>query len=213
MEIGTIGAGRVAKTFARKAVAIGHSVAFSSHGDPDRLQTLVTEMGSSVRATTRQDAASRPMVLVAVPWPQLNSALSGLPDWNGRILIDTTNAFAQTAQLDTDAHRSSEVVAELAPGARVVKAMNATFMSNFEQSPIVGEFRRAIFVSGDHDDAVAQVADLFESLGYAPIDLGSLIVGGRMQAVGSTLAGHDVFLPWPAPRAFPVFNGHSERTR
>ena len=30
-----------------------------------------------------------------------------------------------------------------------------------------------------------------------------------MQAVGATLAGHDVHLPWPAPREFPAFNGET----
>ena len=64
-----------------------------------------------------------------------------------------------------------------------------------------------VFVSGDDPAAVRQTADLFEDLGFAPVYLGSLAKGGRMQAVGATLAGHDLHLPWPAPRSFPAFNG------
>jgi hypothetical protein len=59
--------------------------------------------------------------------------------------------------------------------------------------------RRALFISGDDPGAQNLVADLFESFGFAPILLGTLAQGGRIQAVGGPIAGHDFFLPWPAP--------------
>lgn len=93
------------------------------------------------------------------------------------------------------------------PGARVVKALNASFMANFAKPPIVGGMRRVAFVSGDDRAAKTTVADLLESFGFAPVDLGSLRDGGRIQGVGAPIAGHDFFLPWPAPRSFPAFNG------
>lgn len=213
MQIGTIGAGQVAQAFARKAAAAGHRVILSSRRGPEDLGLLVSAIGPEVSAAARKDAAACDMVLLAVPWGQVEDALSGLPDWSGCILIDATNAFDDEGRTVRDAAGSSELVAALAPGARVVKALNATFMTNFEGSPVVGSFRRAIFVSGDDVDAVEQVAGLLEQFGFAPVDLGPLALGGRMQAVGSTLAGHDFFLPWPAPRSFPAFNGAPERTR
>lgn len=212
MQIGTIGAGQVAQAFARKAAAAGHRVILSSRGRDD-LGPLASAIGTEVRAAAREDAAACDMVLLAVPWGQVEDALSGLPNWRERILIDATNAFDGDGRTVPDAVGSSELVAALAPGARVVKALNATFMTNFEASPAVGSFRRAVFVSGDDGDAVEQVADLLDQFGVAPVDLGPLALGGRMQAVGSTLAGHDFFLPWPAPRSFPAFNGAPERTR
>ena len=93
------------------------------------------------------------------------------------------------------------------PGARVVKALNASFMANFAKPPIVGGMRRVAFVSGDDRAAKATVADLLESFGFAPVDLGVLHEGGRIQGVGAPIAGHDFFLAWPAPRSFPAFNG------
>lgn len=213
MQIGTIGAGQVAQAFARKAAAAGHRMILSNRRGPEDLTPLASAIGTAVSAAAREEAAACDIVLLAVPWSQVEDALSGLPDWRGRILIDATNAFDGEGRTVPDAAGSSELVAALAPGARVVKAMNATFMTNFETAPPLGPFRRAIFVSGDDGDAVEQVADLLEKFSFAPVDLGPLALGGRMQAVGSTLAGHDFFLPWPAPRSFPAFNGAPERTR
>jgi hypothetical protein len=49
-----------------------------------------------------------------------------------------------------------------------------------------------IFVSGDADEAKADVGALFEAAGFFVIDLGGLADGGRMQQAGSPLSGHDL---------------------
>ena len=33
------------------------------------------------------------MVFLSVMWGDIDAALAGLPDWGGRILVDTTNQF------------------------------------------------------------------------------------------------------------------------
>lgn len=167
-------------------------------------------------AGTVEDVLSHPVVLLALPWPRVESVLQTLPTWRGQILIDPTNAFLSgnpaDGLVDFQNSSSSERVAALAPGARVVKALNTIFMSNFAKLPMIGTLRRAAFLSGDDQDAKATVADLLESFGFAPVDLGTLRDGGRIQAVGATVAGHDFFLPWPAPRSFPAFNGERKAT-
>jgi len=211
MKIGTIGAGTVAQAFARKAIAAGHEVAFSNSRGPASLAAVVAAFGERASAVPAAEAVGNDVVLLAVPWPTVNAALDGLPRWRGQILIDTTNAFADGTPAgglaDLHGGSSSERVASLAPGARVVKAMNALFMTNFATEPTDGRFRRAMFLSGDDPEANATVADLFESFGFAPVDLGRLANGGRIQSVGAPIAGHDFYLPWPAPRSFPAFNG------
>ena len=205
MEIGIIGAGTVAQAFARKAIGAGHRTVLSNSGALEKLAGVIGHLGSGASAAPVAIAAEKPLVLLAVPWPQVEAALRGLPEWQGGILIDATNAFKDgtPAQGLVDFHggNSSEHVAALARGARVVKAMNTLFMGNFAAEAREGRFRRALFISGNDQGAKSIVADLFESFGFAPIDLGSLTTGGRIQAVGGPIAGHDFFLPWPAPRA------------
>lgn len=207
MKIGSIGAGTAASAFATKAIAAGHTVEISNSRGPNSLAQVIEALGAGALAATRETAASNDVVLLAVPWPRVEDALRGLPDWGGRILIDATNGFGPEGLLDFGDSSSSELVAARAPGARVVKAMNSLFMTNFAKDPVRDGLRRVVFASGDDNAAKATVADLFESMGFAPVDLGSLRGGGRMQGVGSTLAGHDLFLPWPAPRSFPAFSG------
>jgi hypothetical protein len=52
--------------------------------------------------------------------------------------------------------------------------------------------RRVIFVSGDHPEPVEFVKGVIESFGFAPVYLGSLAVGGRLQQAGGPLAGRDL---------------------
>ena len=95
MKFGTIGAGAVALAFARAALAAGHEVVLSSRRGPDSLGGKVAELGRGASAAAVEVAASLDYVLLAVPWPNVEDALRGLPAWNGRVLIDATNPFSE----------------------------------------------------------------------------------------------------------------------
>jgi predicted dinucleotide-binding enzyme len=112
-------------------------------------------------------------------------AVSGR-QWNGRIVIDATNDWAAD---DLDGRTSSEIVAGLVAGARVVKAANTLGADVLGSDPQVAGGKRVIFISGDDADAKAEVAALFEDAGFAAIDLGDLATGGAMQQIHHPLAG------------------------
>jgi predicted dinucleotide-binding enzyme len=95
MKIGTIGAGTVALSFAREALAVGHEVVLSSRRGPKSLAVKIAELGDGASAAPVEEAASLDYVLLAVPWPNVENALEDLPPWNGRVLIDATNPFSQ----------------------------------------------------------------------------------------------------------------------
>jgi len=196
MRFGTIGAGPVALGFAREALKVGHQVVLSNRRGPDSLTDVVAGLGDGASAAPVQEAASLGYVLFAVPWPNVDDALRGLPAWNGRILIDATNPFqAYSPKLvlaDLGDKGASELVAALAPGARIVKAFNSIVMERFNEGPIKGGGRRIIFVSGDHAEPIEFVKNLIASFGFAPIHLGGLKAGGRIQQAGGPLAGRDL---------------------
>jgi predicted dinucleotide-binding enzyme len=93
---------------------------------------------------------------------------------------------------DLGGRGASEVVAALAPGARVVKAFNSIVTARFNEGPIKNGGRRVIFVSGDHSEPNDFVISVIESFGFAAIYLGGLATGGRLQQAGGPLAGHDI---------------------
>src|SRR5437870_11500320 len=154
MKFGTIGAGAVALAFGREALARGHEVVLSSRRGPDALGDKVVELGRGASAASVEEAASLDYVLLAVPWRSVESALKSLPAWNGRVLIDATNPFVETSPrlvlADLGGKGASEVVAALAPGARIVKAFNSIVTARFNEGPVKNGGRRVIFVSGYH---------------------------------------------------------------
>jgi 8-hydroxy-5-deazaflavin:NADPH oxidoreductase len=111
------------------------------------------------------------------------------------VVVDTTNPrFGPGPDdvYDLGERTSSEVVAVLIPGARVVKAFNhqpiPALAAELGREPTG---RNALFLAGDDPAAKALVADLVRSIGGAPIDTGGLRDGGRLQASGGgPLAGH-----------------------
>jgi 8-hydroxy-5-deazaflavin:NADPH oxidoreductase len=197
MKFGTIGAGTVALAL-RAALAQGHEVVLSSRRGPDSLTGKVAELGHGASAAPIEEAASLEYMLLAVPWRNVEAALRGLPAWNGRVLIDATNPFIETSPnlvlADLGSKGASEVVAELAPGARVVKAFNSIVTARFNEGPVKNGGRRVIFVSGDHPEPKGFIKELIKGFGFEPIDLGGLVTGGRLQQAGGPLAGLDLIV-------------------
>lgn len=197
MKIGIIGAGELAIAVSTYALAAGHEVVLSNSGKLEKLAPVVAQLGPGASAASVRDAAQAELVLLAVPWVKVKAALAGLPAWQDRIVIDATNPFLQIAptwifdELGDDA--SSEVIARLLPGARVVKAFNSLLMTNFVQPPRDGDYRRLLFVSGDHTDANQLVVDLIASFGFAVMELGPL-KNSRAQQANGPLAGPDLWL-------------------
>jgi predicted dinucleotide-binding enzyme len=100
--------------------------------------------------------------------------------------MDATNDWAAD---DLNGRTSSELVADLVAGARVVKAANTLGADVLGSDPQEAGGRRVIFVSGDDSDAKAKVVALFEDAGFAAIDLGDLATGGALQQIHHPLAG------------------------
>src|SRR6202011_3808531 len=120
------------------------------------LAPVVSALGDGVSAGTVEQAAATPTVVLAVPWDRVPGALRGL-EWNGRIVIDATNDFAATdfEGRDLEARTSSELVAELVSGARVVKGANTLVAAVLGSDPHEAAGQRVIFISGDDVDATS----------------------------------------------------------
>jgi 8-hydroxy-5-deazaflavin:NADPH oxidoreductase len=192
--VGTIGAGNVAQTIARLALAAGHNVILSNSRGPESLTELASELGANASAGSAAEAAQADLVILAVGWDVVPAAVQDLVDWDGRIVIDATNQWHHhdpAAEVDLGDQTGSEHIATLMPGARVVKAFNTVFMNVVTKSADRSDGPLVIFLAGDDTDAKATVSTLIESLGLAPVDLGQLRQGGRlMQAGGPLIALH-----------------------
>jgi predicted dinucleotide-binding enzyme len=192
--IGIIGAGHIGQAFARLAQRAGRQVVIANSRGPQAVGPVVAALGTGVSAGTTAEAAASTMVVIAVPWTSVPAAVAGLA-FNGEVVIDATNAFVlpDMRPAELDGRSSSEIVAELVAGARVVKAANTLPAELLGADPRDAGGRRVLFLSGDDGAAKADVAELFEAAGFVPIDLGDLATAGRIQqAPGSPLAGRNL---------------------
>src|SRR5579859_81174 len=153
MQIGTIGAGAFARAFAKQALKAGHQIKLSNSRGPTSLQKIVAQLGPGALAASKEEAAACEMALLAVPWDNVPETLASLPEWKNQILIDGTNPFHGRAGTFTPADvgdlSTSQFIAALAPGARVVKALNTMIVSTLEADPVVNGARRVAFISSD----------------------------------------------------------------
>jgi 8-hydroxy-5-deazaflavin:NADPH oxidoreductase len=197
--VGIIGAGRLGQALVRVARRADRPVVIANSRGPESLTSVVDALGAGITAGTTQDAARCSIVALAVPWANVHDALAELT-WSGEIVIDTTNAvlFPSLEPLPLGGLTSSEIVAQLVPGARVVKAANTLASEILGADPHDAGGRRVMFVSGDDAEAKSAVGELFDAAGFFPIDIGDLVTGGGLHQAGGPLAGHNL-VRIPAP--------------
>ncbi|MYM25473.1 NAD(P)-binding domain-containing protein [Duganella sp. FT135W] len=179
-SIGIIGAGAIGTAIARILSKAGISAVIANSRGPESLAALGQELG--VRPVSVEEAAQADIVFLAVNWTKIPDAVQHLGPWNGRIVIDANNAVEAPPFRAVELHgrASSSVLADLLPGARVVKAFNHLAAAMLASDPQSEGGRRALFYAGDDADAKAVVGELIQQLGFAGIDLGTLDGGGRL---------------------------------
>lgn len=201
MSIGIIGSGALGANVARALAKKGIAATLSNSRGPDSLAALVQELGPSIKAGTTSEAASADVVVAALRWVDAEKVLSGLPAWKGRIVIDGTNpvefldpnspdakdpsnplAAYGIKAVDLGGKHSSEVFKEFVPGARVVKAFNHLDVKVLSEPEVAGG-KRVLFYSGDDAAAKAEVRKILEDIGFAPVDLGPIDVGGPLASL------------------------------
>ena len=188
MSYALIGFGKVgeaiARAFARKNIDVG----VASRRPPEEHAPLAKTIGPSVTPRSLQDALKAEIVILAVPFGTYKDVAKTIDSWQGKILIDATNAYGVPLE-ELGNLPSSAALSQAFPGAAVVKAFNHLPAATLGKDPSVNGGRRVVFLSSDDEDATARVAALAEQLGFAPVGLGKLAAGGMLvQARGNTWA-------------------------
>ena len=148
MKITTIGKGNIGGGLGRLWEQAGHEVT-----------TLGREGG---------DASGADVVLVAVPGGAASDALAKVTGLEGKVAIDTENAFAgRNEQYESFAH---EVKAHT--NGPVAKAFNANFAALYDR---IGEARATpSCLYAAVDDARDVTEQLIRDAGYEPVSLGGI---------------------------------------
>ena len=189
MTYAIVGSGAIgtalARQFARKAIP----VRIANSRGPASIAALAKELGPSIQPAELVEALTSDIVILAVPFAAVADIVASVSDWQGRIVIDATNAidFTDFTAADLGGRLSSDIVASLLPGARLVKAFNTLPAAVLSAAPDLKGGHRTIFASSNDVDAARTFAGLAEALGFAPINLGRINEGGRLAQFGGPL--------------------------
>jgi predicted dinucleotide-binding enzyme len=178
VTIGLLGTGNLAVTLGQAWADAGHSIVVAGR-DPEHANAAAEQIGAAAAPVDPRDLAdSSDIVVVAVAWSGLESALTlaGGPAGalSGKTMIDCTNPidFA-TGRVLPAVGSAAELVARVAPGANVVKALHLFAGASW---PFTGEPNIApvVAICGDDATALSQTTALIGDLGGRTAVLGGL---------------------------------------
>ncbi|MGH7640329.1 MAG: NADPH-dependent F420 reductase [Candidatus Dormibacteria bacterium] len=173
---GSIGTA-LARVFARRQV---DSLIANTRG-PESFPSLAAEVAPTVRATTIREAITADVLFLAVPFLAVAELGASQPQWKGKIVVDVTNSFMLPNEQEVLRGRlSTELVIDAFPGAEVVKAFNQLPANVLSRQLPAHEGKIVVFVASNSASASKTVAQVAESLGYSPVELGRIDEGGRL---------------------------------
>jgi predicted dinucleotide-binding enzyme len=179
MSYAIVGFGKIGQALAHAFARKNINVTVASRRPPEALASEARAIGPTIVAKSLADALKADTIILAVPFGEHREVAKALPSWEGKTVIDATNAFGVSPE-ELDGILSSAFVAKSFTGAKLVKAFNHLVAATLATDPIVEGGHRVVFLSSDDEDAIAPVADLAKQLGFAPVKLGKLDEGGGL---------------------------------
>jgi predicted dinucleotide-binding enzyme len=181
-----IGFGKIghalAKAFARKGI----QVSVATTRAPESFASDAAAIGPEIVPVTLVEAAKADVIFLAVRFEAHSDVAKALPTWQGKTIVDVTNAYGVPPD-ELGGQTSSKFIAQAFSGAKLVKGFNHLIAPILDQDPAVNGGRRVVFQASDDDNAATEIGELAEKLGFAPVKLGKLSEGGLLvQARGNT---------------------------
>lgn len=123
-----------------------------------------------------QAVKSAEIVILAIPFPEVQAVASVVGGLEGKIVIDVTNPLAPNFMALTIGHTTSagEVVQAAFPRAQVVKAFNTILAQVLAKAVAGAKTLPTALIAGDHAESNSVVVQLAKSLGFAAFDTGPL---------------------------------------
>jgi hypothetical protein len=186
MNITFIGVGNVGAPLADRLQKLGHKVTIAAR-DPNSqsVQAALSRNTSLDVKTPIAAVKSAEIVFLATPFAANEAALGEVSlALEGKILVDCTNPVGANLSHGLQSERSgAEVVQNLVPDAKVVKAFTIYGFENFEDNayPGYGDLKPAMLIAGDDAIAKQSVATLCQELGWEPVDVGNLAMSLHLE--------------------------------
>ncbi|ODT18101.1 MAG: NADP oxidoreductase coenzyme [Kaistia sp. SCN 65-12] len=192
MSYAIIGFGNIGQALAKAFARNGIEVSVATTRDPESFASAAASIGPTILPKTLADAVKADVIFLAVRFEQHSDVAKALPNWQGKIIVDVTNAYGVSPE-ELGGQPSSRFLAQVFSGGKLVKGFNHLAAAVLAQDPAVHGGRRVVFLTSDDDDAAAEIGALAEKLGFAPIKLGRLSEGGLLVQARGKRWGHLIF--------------------
>ncbi|MDR3694135.1 NADPH-dependent F420 reductase [Mucilaginibacter sp.] len=181
-----IGFGKIGQALARAFARNSIEVSVATTRDPESFASDAAGIGPGIIPTTLAEAVKADVIFLAVRFGSHPDVAKALPAWQGKIIVDVTNAYGVLPE-QMGGLPSARFVAQSFTGGKLVKGFNHLGAAILGQDPAVHGGKRVVFLASDDDGAAAEIGALAENLGFAPVKLGGLSEGGLLvQAHGNT---------------------------
>ena len=187
MNYAIVGFGKIGQALAKAFARSGIEVSVATTRDPESFASAAAAIGPTIIPKTLAQAVNADIIFLAVRFASHKDVAKALPSWQGKTIVDVTNAYGVSPEELGGQPSSAKVVAQAFTGGRLVKGFNHLVAAVLDQDPAVHGGRRVVFLASDDDGAAAEIGALAEKLGFAPVKLGGLSEGGLLvQAHGNS---------------------------
>ncbi|OGU37936.1 MAG: DNA-binding protein [Ignavibacteria bacterium GWB2_35_12] len=190
MKIGVLGSGMVGKVLAQGFSNHSYEVMIGSR-DKKKLEVWKDESGYKGLVGSFEETSNfGDLIILSVKGAKAIEAinLSGIDNFKGKIVIDTTNPIDDTKQPEngvikffTNSEQSlMEQLQSYVPEAKFVKAFNsvgAILMVN----PDFGDIKPTMVICGNDDNARNEVTKILEKFGWEVEDMGKANAAGTIE--------------------------------
>lgn len=192
MSYAIIGFGNIGQALAKAFARKGIEVAVATRRDPKTLAATAAAIGPRVIPKTLADALKADVIFLAVRFASHSDVASALPSWQGKTIVDMTNAYG-VAPEQLGGQPSSKLIAQAFTGGQLVKGFNHLVAGILEQDPAVHGGKRVVFLASDDESAATEIGVLAEKLGFSPVKLGGLSEGGLLVGASGNSWGRLIF--------------------
>jgi predicted dinucleotide-binding enzyme len=122
MSYAIVGFGKIGQALAHAFARRNIDVTVASRRPPEALAPQAQAIGPTVVAKSLRDALEADTIILAVPFGEHREVAKALPSWEGKTVIDATNAFGVLLE-ELDGLPSSAFAAKSFTGAKFVKGL------------------------------------------------------------------------------------------
>jgi 8-hydroxy-5-deazaflavin:NADPH oxidoreductase len=136
MSYAIIGFGKMGRALAKAFAPNGIGVSVATTRDPESFASDAAAIGPEIIPQKLAEAIKADIIFLAVRFESHPDVAKALPTWQGKTIVDVTNAYGVPPE-DLGGQPSSKFVAQAFTGGRLVKGFNHLVAAVLDQDPAV----------------------------------------------------------------------------